>query len=152
MMEVPRIPPELEAEMTPAVRAFVEMLLRIIGDQQRTIESQQREIDELRGRLGMTPRNSSKPPASEHPHARPAPRPKPNAGKKKPGGQPGHKKAERALVPPERVNKTIPCKPKACRSCGERLAGEDSQPLRHQVWELPEIQPIITEYQRHRLL
>ena len=26
------------------------------------------------------------------------------------------------------------------------------QPLRHQVWELPEIQPIVTEYQRHRLI
>ena len=27
----------------------------------------------------------------------------------------------------------------------------DPQPLRHQVFELPEIKPIITEYQRHRL-
>ena len=27
----------------------------------------------------------------------------------------------------------------------------DPDPLRHQVWELPEIQPIITEYQRQRL-
>src|SRR4029077_1390343 len=30
-------------------------------------------------------------------------------------------------------------------------AGVDPEPLRHQVWELPEIQPIVTEYQQHRL-
>ena len=31
------------------------------------------------------------------------------------------------------------------------LSGNDPEPLRHQVWELPEIKPIVTEYQRHRL-
>jgi len=31
------------------------------------------------------------------------------------------------------------------------LSGADPEPLRHQVWELPEIKPIITEYRRHRL-
>ena len=29
--------------------------------------------------------------------------------------------------------------------------GRDSTPLRHQVWELPEIKPHVTEYRRHRL-
>jgi transposase len=29
--------------------------------------------------------------------------------------------------------------------------GTDPEPLRHQVWELPEIKPLVTEYQRHRL-
>jgi len=42
-------------------------------------------------------------------------------------------------------------KPTECRRCGGRLAGEDADPLRHQVWELPEIKPHVTEYQRHRL-
>lgn len=41
-------------------------------------------------------------------------------------------------------------KPSECRRCGTRLSGDDSQPLRHQVWELPEIRPLVTEYQRHR--
>jgi hypothetical protein len=31
------------------------------------------------------------------------------------------------------------------------LSGEDAAPLRHQVWELPEIKPQVVEYQRHRL-
>ena len=49
-----RIPPELREEMTPAVLAFVESLLEVI-------ESQQREIAELRTRLNKTPQNSSLP-------------------------------------------------------------------------------------------
>ena len=43
-------------------------------------------------------------------------------------------------------------KPTECRRCGSPLAGEDAAPLRHQVWELPEIQALVTEYQRHRLV
>lgn len=136
------IPAELEAEMTPAVRTFVLMLLK-------RIESLEAEVDELKQRLGKSPRNSSLPPSSEHPHAKPAPKEKPSGRKR--GGQPGHEKAERALVSTERVDELIVLKPDQCRRCGRRLAGTDAAPLRHQVWELPEIQPLITEYQRHRL-
>ena len=106
-------------------------------------------IEELERRLGMTPQNSSRPPSSQHPHGKPAPKPKPSG--QKPGGQPGHEKFERALVPSEQVDKTVVLKPDACRRCGGRLKGTDCAPLRHQVWELPEIKPIITEYQRQRL-
>jgi transposase len=45
----------------------------------------------------------------------------------------------------------VPCVPTECRRCGRELAGTDPEPLRHQVWELPEIQPIGTGYQQHRL-
>ena len=40
--------------------------------------------------------------------------------------------------------------PENCRRCGEGLVGSDPDPIRHQVWDLPEIEPIIVEYQRHR--
>ncbi len=136
------IPPELEAEMTPAVRVFVEVLLA-------RIESLEDEVAELKRRLDKTPQNSSLPPSSRHPHAKPAP-PK-RKSKKKRGGQPGHPKHERTLVPPEEVDETVVLKPHSCRRCGKRLRGNDPRPLRHQVWELPEIKPAITEYRRHRL-
>lgn len=42
-------------------------------------------------------------------------------------------------------------KPTQCRRCGVKLSGNDTEPLRHQVWELPEIKPHMTEYERHRL-
>ncbi|MCA9113218.1 MAG: hypothetical protein KDA52_24915 [Planctomycetaceae bacterium] len=97
------IPPELAEEMTPAVLAFVESLLG--------------RIAELEARLGMTPQNSSLPPSSQYPHARPVPQ-KPS-GKRKRGGQKGHPKHERTLLPPERVDETFVLKPSACRRCGQ---------------------------------
>ncbi len=139
----PAIPPELEAEMTPSVRAFVGSLLVKIAK----LEA---ELDELRQQVkGKTPQNSSLPPSTQHPHARPASR-KRNS-KKKRGGQPGHPKHERALIPTEDCDDVESLKPKECRRCGEKLSGSDPEPLRHQVWELPDIKPLVTEYQRHRL-
>jgi transposase len=129
------IPPELDAEMTPAVRAFVESLLDRIG--------------KLEARVGATPQNSSLPPSTQHPHARPQP-PK-RKSKKKRGGQPGHEKHERPLIPTDQCHKVVPLRPSECRRCSEKLAGSDPDPLRHQVWELPEIKPHVTEYQLHRL-
>jgi len=131
-----QIPPELANEMTPAVRAFVESLLERIAD--------------LEARLAKTPQNSSLPPSSQHPHAKPT-RPAKAKGRRERGGQPGHSKLERTLVPPAEVDQTIVLKPTACRRCGQQLGGTDPEPWRHQVWELPEIKPTITEYQRHRL-
>lgn len=127
--------------MTPAVRAFVEMLLC-------RIEALETEVAELKGRKA-TPQNSSVPPSSQHPHAKPKPRRKPSGRKR--GGQPGHHKAERTLIPADDCDDVVVLTPKHCRRCGEELTGSDADPLRHQVWELPEIKPLVTEYQRHRL-
>jgi len=53
------------------------------------VESLIDRIENLEARLGLTPQNSSLPPSSQHPHAKP-PRPKRKGRKKKRGGQPGH--------------------------------------------------------------
>jgi len=100
--------------------------------------------------LPKTPANSSKPPSATHPHDKPPPK-KPKS-KRKQGGQPGHLKHERPLIPANECQEVIPLLPSECRRCGKTLAGVDPQPLRHQVWELPEIKPVVTEYQRHRLV
>lgn len=135
MTRMSEIPPELAAEMTPAVRAFVESLLE--------------RISQLEDRLKKTPQNSSLPPSSQHPHAKPPP--KKQKSKKKRGGQPGHPKCERPLLPSADCHDVQILKPHECRRCGTHLAGNDAEPLRHQVWELPEIKPLVTEYRRHRL-
>jgi transposase len=137
------IPPELDAEMTPAVRDFVRSLLARIAELEARIEELGR-----RG-TGKTPQNSSLPPSTQHPHARPQP-PR-RKSKRKRGGQPGHEKHQRPLIPTEDCNHVKPLKPTECRRCGQKLSGSDPEPLRHQVWELPEIKPQVTEYQRHRL-
>ena len=68
-------------------------------------------IRELEARVGQNSSNSSRPPSSDFPGAPPATTNKPTGRGR--GGQPGHKKHERTLLPPERVNETTECKPKA---------------------------------------
>jgi transposase len=130
-----RIPPEAQA-------VFVQMA--------ETIARLERRVTELESRVNKTPQNSSLPPSTQHPHAKPTPQ-RQSSGKKT-GGQPGHPKHERPLVSTEQCQSVIPLKPKTCRRCGEALTGNDPEPLRHQVWEIPEIKPLVTEYQRHRLV
>jgi transposase len=126
------------------VRVFVEMLLNRISDMQA-------EIDDLKAQVKrLTPQNSSMPPSTQHPHARPPVKPKPKS-KKKRGGQKGHRRSIRELVAVERCEEVIPLHPTNCRRCGKGLFGNDPEPIRHQVWELPKIEPIIVEYQQHRL-
>jgi transposase len=177
---LPEISEKLIARQTPEAQAIIRLLLahiaqqnrllseqsrriaeqdRLLAEQDRLLAEQARRMAELESRLdealrnnaspNKTPRNSSLPPGSQHPHAKP-PLQKPKS-KLKRGGQPGHDKHARALIPPEECTDIVPLKPAACRRCGSQLHGDDPQPLRHQVWELPEIQPLITEYQRHRL-
>jgi transposase len=136
MSQEPLVTEDLIARQSPEAQAIIRLLLA--------------KIAELEARLNKSPRNSSLPPSTEHPHAKPAPRKDPTS--KKPGGQPGHPKHERALIPVEECQEVIPVVPEACRRCGQPLAGSDSEPRRHQVWDLPEIRPLITEYQLHRLV
>lgn len=139
-------PEEIEREMTPGVRAFFEA--------QRL--AWQKRIDELESRVAQLERelrrhekfrrpNKPEPSATSEPSTLPPP------STKKRGGQPGHPKAERALIPTEQCHEVIACRPPVCRGCGEELSGSDPEPWRHQVTEIPPIVPRITEYQRHRL-
>lgn len=140
------ITPEQLAGLPPKFRA---LLQAVIDHYEARIVKLEARIAELEQQVGRTPQNSSLPPSTQHPHARPAPA-KPKS-KRPRGGQPGHAKHERPLLPTDQCDQVERLKPTECRRCGTRLAGCDPAPLRHQVWELPEIKPHVTEYQRHRL-
>src|SRR5476649_2130885 len=140
-------PPPLSADDLAATPLAVLAFLRWQAEQ---IALLTKRVAELEAKLNKSPANSSKPPSSTHPHDKPLPA-KPKS-KRKRGGQPGHAKHERALIPAEDCNAVVPIVPTECRRCGRGLVGVDLQPLRHQVWELPEIKPIVTEYQQHRLV
>lgn len=126
-----------------------EVISRQPAEAQAIIRLLLAKIAELEARLNRSPRNSSLPPSVEHPHAKATPR-KEKSGRK-PGGQPGHPKHERPLIPTDQCDNVEALKPTECRRCGSQLRGADPEPLRHQVWELPEIKPLVTEYQLHRL-
>ena len=113
------------------------------------IEGLEKRIAELESRLNQNSSNSSKPPSSDPIGVKRKPPTPPS--KKRRGGQKGHPRRIRALVPPERVASVTDCKPTECRRCGHSLSGEDAEPRRHQVAELPPIEPEVHEYRLHRL-
>jgi transposase len=51
----------------------------------------------------------------------------------------------------EEVDRLIEVTPTACEQCGALLLGEDPQPVRHQVMEVPPVTPQVTEYRCHPL-
>jgi transposase len=138
----PSLSPEVLAALPPAVVAFILWQ----SEQIRVLTAR---VAELEAKLGKDASNSSLPPSTAHPHAKP-PRPK-SKSRRAPGGQPGHAKHQRALLPTDQCQEVVPCVPTQCRRCGQPLTGVDADPRRHQVWELPEIKPIVREYQQHRL-
>ena len=129
--------------------AAVDEMQQVIGQMQKQIEQQQKRISQLEEQVGKNSRNSSKPPSSDPPQVKKPP-PKKQA-KRKRGGQPGHAGRGRRLKPVEEVDRFMVSKPSSCQGCGTLLLGEDLQPQRHQVCELPPIEPEIIEYQVHTL-
>ena len=108
------------------------------------------ELAQLRERIGRSSRNSSKPPSSDGPGFKPPERRK-GSGRQR-GGQPGHPGSGPELLPIERVDEVVEHHPDACRRCGTLLHGEDPDPLRHQVIEIPPITPVVIEHRLHRLV
>ena len=142
--------PSPDWDVTPdSVQRLVYTLLAAVGEMQTSIGQMQQRIKQLEEQVGKNSRNSSKPPSSDPPSVKKAP-PKAASGRKQ-GGQPGHEGQGRSLKPPEAVKHFIVSKPISCQQCGSLLLGEDPQPQRHQVCELPPIEPEIIEYQLHTL-
>ncbi len=113
------------------------------------ILTQEQRIAGLEERLGMNSQNSSKPPSSDGPDVPPPPSKK-GTGKKR-GAQPGHMGHIRRFLPPEMLTEVVEHKPDVCRCCGKRLSGDDPNPSRHQLWELPPLAPMVTEHRFHSL-
>src|SRR5512147_2400671 len=139
MTDRPPLPPAIWDTLSPEAQAAVTALVR----------SFERRIAELEERLNTNSTNSSKPPSSDPPSVKRRPPTSPS-GKKR-GGQSGHRYHPRALVPPDQLRQVIECKPPRCRWCGDDLHGDDPKPLRHQVAEVPPMQPVVDEYRLHRL-
>ena len=116
-----------------------------IAELEAQVAALQAQVADLLARLGQNSQNSSKPPSSDPPGI---PRvPKEPTGRKR-GGQPGHKGHKRELLPADKV---VPVLPSHCSRCHRPLRGRDPAPQIHQVVELPEIRPYVTDYEIHEL-
>ncbi len=137
----PSIPESLWNTILPEAQAAVLVV----------IASLEKRIADMEARLNQNSTNSSKPPSTDPPAVKVKRRPPaPPSGRKR-GGQPGHKRHTRALVPREQLRETFEVKPAHCKGCGASLRGEDPSPVRHQVAEIPPVRPDVDEYRLHRL-
>jgi transposase len=112
-------------------------------EQTKRIEEQTKRIEELEEKLKTNSRNSSKPPSTDKGSQ---PKNKPSKSKKKQGGQPGHAGKGRALFAEEEINQRQACYPEKRCSCGGEVKTTCLK-RRHQTVDIPEIKPIVTEYQ-----
>lgn len=129
------------------VRAF-ENLLQHLHQMEERISKLEEENQYLRERLASNSNNSSLPPSADQPRTQPTRR---LPSDKKRGAQVGHEGHKRALIPTKECQKVVDHFPKTCRHCGSELSGQDQDPIRHQVVEVPEIIPYVEEHRRHRL-
>jgi transposase len=131
------------------IEAQVVRLQVLLGAALERIRQLEEENAQLRERLRQNSTNSSKPP-SEDPAGTARLQKKKRTGRR-PGGQPGHPKHERELVPTEQVQHVVELLPERCKKCQQRLSGQDATPQRHQVVEIPPVAAQVTEYRCHQL-
>jgi len=135
---MPVLPDEIRTSLPPEVQAYIAALEALIA--------------ELQARTRQTSQNSSRPPSSDPPNAPPRPARKPSGRKR--GAQVGHQRHERELLPVEEVSEVIEHWPSECSSCHTSLPTdlvEIAEPERQQVWDIPPVEPTVTEHRYHRV-
>ena len=124
-----------------------------LADAQKKIAEQEKQITDLERQLSLRKRNStnsSKPPSSDGLAGEQRPRGRKHKSQRKPGGQPRHPGHHRPLLPTAEVDVLKVLLPERCEHCGRKLPQKPDQvttegkPRRHQVTEIPEIQPHVT--------
>ena len=156
------VPPSISVEdwaATPsAVRTLVVSLLATVEAQQKRITELEQYIAKLQARLAeleervnQNSGNSSQPPSSDGPGVVKGQGAEKKRSGRKRGGQAGHPRMQRKLVPVEELKAEYDLKPATCRCCGENLSGEDLHPSQHQVAEIPPVKVEVTEYRLHAI-
>ena len=115
---------------------------------QTYLQELQTQVAQLTQQLNQNSQNSSQPPSADSPFKRPPKKPRESIPKPR-GGQVGHTRHLRELVPVEQVDEVIEFYPQDCGHCHAPLHSDDQvgEPLRHQVWELPVVKASVKEYQ-----
>jgi transposase len=125
--------------------AQVEEFARVIEALTVRNEALTVEVAELRRRLGMNSRNSSKPPSSDGVRKAP-PRSSRERSKRKPGKQPGAQ--GKTLAPVADPDEVVQYRPQRCQSCHADLADAPVVGVdKRQVVDLPPVRPVVTEHQ-----
>jgi transposase len=142
------ISPEEWAQVPESVLKLIEELVRRMDGIDREVAALRTENELLKEQLARTSANSSQPP-SKNPQGFKPNRKQPT-GKKR-GGQIGHIGHERKLYPLEMCQEVIDHYPQQCSKCGVEVSGSSTQVYRHQVVEVPPVEPIVIEHRFHQM-
>jgi transposase len=145
----PPLPSEIWEHTPPAAQELIVAQAAALAQLRAEVAQLKATVEELAQRLGRNSRNSSQPPSADPPQM--PTRPRRERSGRRPGGQPGHEGQSRALVPVAEVDMVITVKPMQCPRCQQPLQGDEPQPQRHQVTEIPPVKPLVMEYQLHQL-
>jgi transposase len=122
MGEQPTVPAEVRASLPPIVQAYIAFLesqIALLRDQvatlQATVAKLQGQMADLQARAQQNSGNSSRPPSSDPPGARPHLKRKPSGRKR--GGQKGHPGHARIQVGAEQVAAWFEHRPAQCPAC-----------------------------------
>jgi len=132
-------------EKTPeSVKRLVRSLIGRIKQLERQYEELKAENQLLREQVKQNSKNSSNPPSQDMSKGF-KPKEQKKSGKKR-GAQPGHEGQERPLYPIEQCQRVEEHYPDECIYCGESLNGEDVNPDRIQIVEIPKVVPEVGEH------
>ncbi len=134
-------------DATDRERELYAIIARLEDDNAK-LKARIAEIEAKLARAYRNSSNSSKPPSSDI--VKP-PKPPPPKGqkKRKRGGQPGHKKHERAAFPPDEVAKVLTYKMKRCPKTGRRLRRAEAPPRIIQQVGLVEKPIVVREHRAY---
>jgi transposase len=140
-----------KAESLALYNAGPKVVVKILYDLSRTIESQQNQIEALEIKIAKLSKNSSN--SSKRPSSDDITKPKTQnpkgqeKGSRKIGGQPGHERHGRVPFTNSEIDKTHPYILSACPECNGEVNMLDMPPRIVQQMELVEV-PIIKEEHR----
>ena len=159
MIEMPHLPDEVRVSLPPVAQAYICALEALVSRQdtqisamQAQLQTLQAQVTELQARIGQTSQNSSRPPSSDPPSA--PTRSQRRASGRKRGGQPGHKRHERPLLPVSEVDEVIEHHAVICPECQAALETDlpdTGEVERQQIWDLPDVKPQVTEHRYHQV-
>lgn len=134
--------------MSGSERPSRDELVALIESQARQIEELRARVAELERRLGRSSRNSSQPPSADGPAVAARRSTRGRTGRR-PGKQPGAGGAVLSRVAdPDEVIDHVPA---ACDGCGADLTdAADAGVVRRQVHDIPTITPTVVEHRLHR--
>lgn len=140
------LPLELQNSIRLLSTPIQDLIAEISSYFEQQLAQKNARIQELEDQVAKNSQNSSKPPSTDTPYDKPAPKNRREKTERKIGGQYGHKGKNLKMV--DIPDETVVYEVKDCACCGEDLSSCAVKSVRRrQVYDIPPLKLIVTEHQ-----